>query len=111
MTEHDFRALALSLPGSEESSHMGHPDFRVGGKIFATLGHRKGAAVVMLSPELQDAFVNARPQAFAPINGSWGLKGATNVVLKECTKGAARDALVAAWKRRAPKKLLTELGF
>jgi hypothetical protein len=111
MTENDFRALALALPESEEKAHMGHPDFRVGGKIFATLGHRKGSGVVMLTPELQEAFMKLRPAAFEPASGSWGANGATSVVLKNCTKAIAREALAAAWRRRAPRKLLAELGI
>jgi len=109
MTENDFRKLALSFPEAEEKSHMGHPDFRVGGKIFATLGHRAGRAVVMLEPELQEAFMHAAPDAFEPASGAWGRGGATSIELKRCTKTIAKDALAAAWRRRAPKRLLKTL--
>lgn len=109
MTENDFRKLALSFPEAEEKSHMGHPDFRVGGKIFATLGHRKGSAVVLLTPDLQEAFMHASPDAFEPVSGAWGRGGATSIELTRCTKMIAKDALAAAWRRRAPKKLLKEL--
>ncbi|MGK2856877.1 MAG: MmcQ/YjbR family DNA-binding protein [Thermoanaerobaculia bacterium] len=106
MTETEFRKLALSLPEAEEKSHMGHPDFRVGGKIFATLGHQKGLAVVMFTPDLQETFMHAAPDVFAPVGGGWGRGGATTIELKRCGKTVARDALIAAWGRRAPKRLL-----
>lgn len=109
MTENDFRKLALSFPEAEEKAHMGHPDFRVGGKIFATLGHRKGRAVVMLTPDVQEAFIGAAPATFEPVAGGWGSNGATSIELRSCTKAVARDALAAAWRRRAPKRLLETL--
>ena len=106
MTENEFRALALSLPESEEKAHMGHPDFRVGGRIFATLGRARGEAVVMLTPDLQDSFVKLCPDGFEPVAGGWGRKGATIVVLARCPKRIARDAVTAAWRGKAPKRLL-----
>ncbi|MFA6956989.1 MAG: MmcQ/YjbR family DNA-binding protein [Thermoanaerobaculia bacterium] len=109
MTDSDFRKLALSFPQAEEESHMGHPDFRVGGKIFATLGHKRGLAVVMLTPELQEAFMYAAAGTFEPASGAWGRSGATSIELKRCTKTIATDALAAAWRRRAPKLLLKQL--
>lgn len=110
MTKNDFRKLALSFPEAEEKSHMGHPDFRVGGKIFATLGQKKGLAVVLLTPDLQEAFMHAAPEVFEPVSGGWGRGGATTIELKSCKKAIARDALAAAWRRRAPKRLLKDLG-
>jgi hypothetical protein len=72
MTPDSFRKLALGLPDTIESAHMGHADFRVGGKIFATLGYpREGFAALMLTPEDQEAFVKMHPQAFAPVKNKW----------------------------------------
>ncbi len=102
MTPDAFRALALALPGAAESSHMGHPDFRVGGKVFATLGYpRAGFAMVALTPEEQAAFVALRPQTFAPAAGAWGRGGATTVDLGTATKAVVRAALEAAWRARS----------
>ncbi|HEY3055603.1 MAG TPA: MmcQ/YjbR family DNA-binding protein [Thermoanaerobaculia bacterium] len=97
MTEDDFRTLALSLPDAEESAHMGHPDFRVRGKIFATL-HGKGFGMVKLTPDQQEMFVNIAPEIFQPVKGGWGLKGATNVTLKKAKKTVTREALLTAWR-------------
>jgi hypothetical protein len=86
---------------------MGHPDFRVGGKIFATLRYpSKGWAMVKLPPDAQEGFMNVAPEVFAPIKGAWGRAGATNLNLKTATRKIARDALAAAWRNCAPKRLL-----
>jgi hypothetical protein len=104
MTTDDFRQLALSLPEAAESAHMGHPDFRVGGRIFATLGVPDDQwAMVKLTPEQQAEYVNANPNVFAPVKGSWGRRGCTNVLLKTVSKSAALAALVSAWRNVAPK--------
>jgi hypothetical protein len=101
MTANDFRRLALTLPEAIESAHMDHPDFRVGGKIFATLGHpAKGWGMVKLTPEQQHYFSKENPDVFMPVKGGWGRGGATSVQLKIADK-----ALVAAWLGRAPKRL------
>lgn len=106
MTAKEFRAIALSLPEATEAAHMGHPDFRVGGRIFATLGYpRSGWGMVSLTPEQQELFVRAQPAAFAPVHGGWGRKGATNVRLRAAKKAAVREALSIAWRNRAPKRL------
>lgn len=106
MTSQDFRRMALSLPETSEQSHMEHPDFRVGGKIFATLGYpRDGWAMVKLTPEQQDTFMKGRPKVFVPVKGGWGRRGATNVILRAATKTTLRPALVAAWRKNAPKRL------
>lgn len=106
MTAAEFRAMALSLPEATEAAHMGHPDFRVGGRIFATLGYpRSGWGMVSLTPEQQELFVRAQPAAFAPVKGGWGRKGATNVRLRAANKAAVREALSIAWRNRAPKRL------
>jgi|SRR5690348_1728031 len=110
MTSQDFRRMALSLPETSEESHMEHPDFRVGGKIFATLGYpRKGWAMLKLTPEQQDTFMNAEPEVFVPVKGGWGRRGATNVILREATKTTLRSALLAAWRKTAPKRLAERL--
>ena len=109
MTAGDFRKLALSLPEATEQSHMNHPDFRVGGKIFATLDYpERGWAMVKLPAGAQQLFILAAPQAFAPIKGAWGAKGATNVLLKEATKTRVRDALRLAWRATAPKSVSSD---
>jgi hypothetical protein len=103
MTEDEFRAMALSLPGVIEASHMDHPDFRAGGKIFATLRYPgRGWGMVALTPDEQLLVVQAEPDVFAPANGAWGRRGATLVDLKSARKRAVRTALAAAWRHRAP---------
>jgi hypothetical protein len=110
MTANEFRRIALSLPGVTEGAHMGHPDFRVGGKIFATLGHpAAGWGVLILKPEQQEAFVGAEPESFEPVEGGWGRMGGTNVRLRQARKAAVRDAMIEAWRNRAPKRLHREL--
>lgn len=110
MTENEFRSLALSLPEAEECEHMRHPDFRVGGRIFATLGRARGQAVVMLTPDLQEAFVKLCPDGFEPVAGGWGRNGATIVTLARCPKRIASEAVAAAWRAKAPRKLLARLA-
>ncbi len=106
MRARDFRSIALGLPEASEAAHMGHPDFRVGGRIFATLGYpREGWGMVKLTPEQQDFIVRARPAVFAPANGAWGRAGATTVRLRAAPKGVVREALTIAWRNRAPKRL------
>ena len=106
MNAADFRRIALSFPDTVESAHMGHPDFRVGGKIFATLGHPDNkCGMVKLGPEDQHNFLREHPGAFNPCSGTWGKQGATNVLLSAIDKPALERALRAAWRNRAPKKL------
>jgi hypothetical protein len=105
MTEDEFREMALSLPGAMETSHMNHPDFRVGGKVFATLRYpHRGWGMIALTPDEQLLVVQAEPDVFAPVNGAWGRGGATLVDLKAARKRSVRTALTAAWRRRAPKQ-------
>ena len=107
MTADAFRRLALSLPETTEQSHMGHPDFRVRGKIFATLGYPDATkAVVRITSAQQDMLSRAEPEAFAPVPGAWGARGATIITLKKARKAATLDALLMAWKNTAPKSLL-----
>ena len=85
---------------------MSHPDFRVRGKIFATLGYPTvGWAMVKLTPEQQHDFVKSEPAAFMPAKGAWGLKGSTSVLLKAARKAVVQKALAAAWRNAAPKGL------
>jgi hypothetical protein len=106
VTANEFRKLALGLPETEEDEHMGHPDFRVGGKIFATLGAPdKEWGMVKLAPDEQSEFMRAEPEVFKPVKGGWGRRGATNVFLKAGTEATVRPALFAAWRNIAPKKL------
>ena len=106
MTAGEFRRIALSLPGAEEGAHGGHPDFRVGGKIFASLGYPDAAhGTVMVSPQDQDLLLRDHPAAFFPAAGAWGRAGSTAIVLRAAPRKAVRVALEAAWRRRAPKKL------
>ena len=103
MTANEFRRLALSLPDAIEAAHMGHPDFRVSGKIFATLGYpRAGFGMVVLTPEQQELFVRTEPKTFTPVPGGWGRQGSTRVVLRTAKKSAVREALNVAWSNRAP---------
>lgn len=111
MTSSDFRKLALALPEAVERSHMDHPDFRVGGKIFATLNYpRAGWAMVKLTPGDQQLWLLADPKAFVRIKGAWGARGATSIVLNSAAKGRVRDALLAAWKATAPRTLVKQHG-
>ncbi len=101
MTSKDFRRLALSLDGAEEGSHFGAADFRVGGRIFATLAAEKqGYGNLMLTPEQQAAFVAEAPEIFLPIPGGWGRNGATHVRLDAVNEDVLLGALRAAWKLR-----------
>ncbi len=109
MTAQGFRRIALSMPEALESAHMDHPDFRVRGKIFATLAYPdKGWGMVKLSPEQQQEFVQDHPLAFVPVKGAWGRKGATSVRLTKADAITLRRAMVAAWCGTAPKALAAQ---
>ena len=106
MTADDFRQIALSLPEALESAHMDHPDFRVRGKIFATLGYPdQGWGMVKLTPEQQTSLVRAEPAVFAPAKGAWGRRGSTIVRLDTVDQVTLSGSLVAAWRNVAPKRL------
>src|SRR5580700_4044159 len=97
MTVNDFRRIALSMPEASESTHMRHPDFRIRGKIFATLGYPDEAwGMVKLTPEQQRAFVQSDPAAFVPVKGAWGEKGSTNVRLSAAREDLLHEAMAAA---------------
>jgi hypothetical protein len=111
MNVDDFRRIALSLPGAEESSHMGQPDFRVGGRIFATLASAKqGYGNLQLTLEQQKAFVEELPEVFLPIPGGWGRMGMTHVRLAAVTEDVVRGALHTAWKLRMEKNAKVKSG-
>jgi hypothetical protein len=104
MTAADFRRIALSFQGAEEGSHMGAADFRVGGRIFATLAsERQGYGNLMLDPEQQAAFVGEMPDMFLPVAGGWGRMGATHIRLAKATEDILTGALETAWRLRVAK--------
>lgn len=76
---------------------MNHPDFRVGNKIFATLGYPDGDhGMAALSPTQQQDFLRMEP-AFKPAAGKWGEGGATIVTLADADEADVRQALRLAW--------------
>ena len=104
MTPNEFRKLALALPDTEEVGHMGHPDFRVRGKIFATLGYPNAEwAMVKLAPDEQLALTAAQPDVFVRVKGAWGERGATNVRLELADSASVREAMVLACARVGTK--------
>jgi len=104
MNADDFRRIALSLEGAEESSHMGAPDFRVRGRIFATLASQsQGYGNLRLTPEQQAAFVEELPEVFVPIAGGWGRMGMTHIRLAAANEDVLAGALRTAWKLRVEK--------
>ncbi|HEY1161245.1 MAG TPA: MmcQ/YjbR family DNA-binding protein [Terracidiphilus sp.] len=104
MTPADFRRIALSFEGAEEGSHMGAADFRVGGRIFATLASEsQGYGNLMLTLELQAEFVAERPDLFLPVAGGWGRNGATHIRLAAANEDVLAGALHTAWKLRVEK--------
>lgn len=108
MTIADFRRIALSLEGVEESSHMGAPDFRVGGTIFATLASQdKGYGNLVLTPQQQAEFVEELPDVFLPIAGGWGRMGMTHIRLAQANEDVLAGALRTAWKLRVEKNART----
>lgn len=106
MTADEFRNLALGFPEASEESHMGHPDFRVHGKIFATLGPDEDWGMVKLTPDQQGTFINTEPNIFHPASGAWGRRGCTIVRLCDADEASVRQALTAAWRNAAPKRLV-----
>ena len=105
----DFRRIALSFAGAEEGSHLGAVDFRVGGRIFATLASQdKGFGNLMLTPQLQEEFVRDLPDVFLPIHGGWGRMGMTHIRLAHANEDVLTGALRAAWKLRVEKNARTK---
>jgi hypothetical protein len=101
MTPAQFRQLALRLPEVSEKAHMSHPDFRVGGKIFATLGYPDDEhGMVVLPSEEQAKLIRADPKTFAPAKGAWGKRGSTTVKLERIDQQTLRSAIELAWRCR-----------
>ena len=113
MTADDFRQLALALEGAIEREHMNHPDFRVNGRIFATLHSNDQWGMVTVSPDEQRALMHEHPAIFVPSSGAWGRQGCTNVRLESADKATVRGAMLLAWqsavamKPTRPKKRIT----
>jgi hypothetical protein len=109
MKTSDFRRIALSFEGAEEGSHMGAADFRVGGRIFATLASQKeGYGNLMLTPEQQAEFVRELPEVFLPVHGGWGKMGATHIRLAKANEDVLAGALRVAWLRRVEGNMKTK---
>lgn len=106
MTPQSFRKIALALPHSVEKEHMGHPDFRVKNKVFASLWPDGETAMVKLSPADQRRLIAACPRVFSPVKGAWGERGCTQVHLKAARVAEVRAALAEAWRNTAPKAYL-----
>jgi len=108
MTPDDFRRIALSFPDTEESSHCGAPDFRTGGRIFATLAMQaQGYGNLMITPEMQSDFIADRPDLFLPIPGGWGRMGMTHIRLAEADEDTLTGALSTAYKHRVQRNQST----
>jgi hypothetical protein len=105
MTADDFRKLALALPEAEEREHMGHPDFRVRKKIFATLSEDETSGVLNLSLDQQEELVGDGDGPFGPVAGAWGMQGWTRVRLAKARKDRVRRAMRMAWEHTAPREL------
>jgi len=104
VTAADFRRIALNLPDTAEGSHFGNADFRVGGKIFATLSlEREGFGVLLLTPEQQAGMVEDEPEIFSPVPGGWGRHGSTRVRLAKVTPDILEAALQTAWRLKVAK--------
>ena len=104
MTASDFRRIALSFEGAEEGSHMGATDFRVDGRMFATLASvKEGYGNLMIDLEQQAAFISERPDLFVPVHGGWGRMGITHIRLAEADEDTLTGALHTAWKLRVEK--------
>ena len=97
MTPNEFRKLALGIPGAIESQHGGHPDFRIAGKVFASLGvPDESRGMVKLSPDEQVSLMEEAPEVFQPFKGSWGTRGYTSVDLEFAGSALLRAALKSA---------------
>jgi hypothetical protein len=104
MTADDFRRLALGMEGAIEHAHMGHPDFRANGRIFATLHSGDRTGMVKLTPDEQREFMRTNPEAFSPSSGAWGRQGCTTVRLEAADERTVRAAMVLAWEHVARSK-------
>jgi hypothetical protein len=106
MSAADFRRIALDLPEAVEAAHMGHPDFRVAGKIFASLWHTNDRGTVKLTPDQQEMLMAAEPEMFTPAAGAWGRKGWTTVWVDRADDVTLQSAIAMAWRNTAPAKLV-----
>jgi len=104
MTPNQFRRIALGMQGATEGAHMAHPDFRVNGRIFATIAPDAKSGMVQLAPEQQREFVNAAPDTFVPAKGAWGRGGSTMVRLATADPDAVGEAMTLAWQSAVAKK-------
>jgi hypothetical protein len=98
MTVHGFRRIAVGMKDVLEGAHMGHPDFRVNGKIFATIHPDPAYGMVKLPPDQQQEFVKNHPAVFAPENGAWGRAGCTRVRLDLADEETLGEAMTLAWQ-------------
>lgn len=98
MTGDDFRGMALALEGADERAHMGHPDFRVNGRIFASLQADERRAMVKVTPDEQAALIEQAAAAFTPASGAWGRQGCTMVDLAHASPAVVRGGLTLAWE-------------
>jgi YjbR protein len=103
LTARIFRRIALKMEGAVEGAHMGHPDFRVNGRIFATLSADNKRGMVKLLPDRQHEFVQTNPGAFEPSSGAWGLQGSTSVRLDAVDEETLGAAMTLAWQNAATK--------
>jgi hypothetical protein len=104
LSAEDFRRFALGMKDTIEKAHMGHPDFRVNGRIFATLHPDLQWGMVKLTPDQQEVFVEKSPAAFIPENGAWGRQGCTRVRLDSVGEDTLGEALTLAWQNAASKR-------
>jgi hypothetical protein len=104
MTPSGFRRIALALEGAVEGAHHGHADFRVGNRVFASLGYPDRAhGMVVLTPEQQRAQIRDHDQAFLSVKGKWGEQGCTLVRLRAADEEALGEALTLAWQNAVAK--------
>jgi len=103
MLENDFRRIALGMKGAVEGAHMGHPDFRVNNRIFATLHHDRAFGMVNLTPDQQEQFIRGRPDVFEPESGAWGRAGSTRVRLASVDEETLGEAVTLAWQNTVNK--------
>ena len=93
-----FQRIALSMDGAIEGAHMGHPDFRANGRIFATLYPDGQSGMVKLTPDQQQEIIDLDSSAFAPASGAWGREGCTTVRLDSIDEDTLGQAMTLAWK-------------
>lgn len=108
MNTEEFRRIALSMEGATEGAHMGHPDFRAQGKIFATLYPDGTSGMVKLTPEQQQEFISTDATAFAPASGAWGRQGCTTVRLNSIAEDTLGQAMTLAWQNTIKGAALTK---